>query len=138
MQSLSTLTLLLTALTVAGVCNASPRFIRPDQLPGARAVGAAATETGSPGLNSSLALNGTISTSSTGSDLTASVTETAPATTDPPITSSAVCIPVMMQVDYLHCGKRKGYRYDVNSCDGKTRSTPSLAPCSTTSSEPSS
>ena len=86
--------------------------LRPDQLPGARVVEAAATETGSLGLNSSLALNGTIATSTTSSEssFTSSVTDTAPATTDPPTiaTSTFGCIPMMMQVDYLHCGKRGG------------------------------
>lgn len=108
MQHFNTLTLLLlTALAVAKLCNASPRFIRRDQLPGARVVEAAATETGSPGLNSSLALNGTIISSS---ESAASVADTAPATTDPPTTTTAssVCMPMMMQVDYLHCGKRGG------------------------------
>ena len=109
MQYFNALTsLLLTALAVAKLCNASPRFIRRDQLPGARVVEAAATETGSPGLNSSLALNGTIISSS---ESAASVADTAPATTDPPTTTtttSSVCMPMMMQVDYLHCGKRGG------------------------------
>lgn len=104
MQSFSTLTLLLTALTVAGLCNASPRFMRPDQLHGARVVEAAATEIGSPGLNTTLALNST----TTSSEILASVTDAAPATTDPPTTTSSLCIPIMMQVDYLHCGKRGG------------------------------
>jgi hypothetical protein len=36
------------------------------------------------------------------------VTDAAPATTDPPTTTSSLCIPIMMQVDYLHCGKRGG------------------------------
>lgn len=112
MQSLNPLTLLLAALMVAKLCNANPRFIRPDQFPGARGVEAAATENGSPGLNSSLALNGTIatSTSSSESSYASSVTDTAPATTDPPTitTSTFGCIPMMMQVDYLHCGKRGG------------------------------
>ena len=108
MQYFNTLTLLLlTALAVTQLCNASPRFIRRDQLPGARVVEAAATETGSPGLNASLALNGTTTSSS---ESPASVADTAPATTDPPTitTSTFGCIPMMMQVDYLHCGKRGG------------------------------
>ncbi|GAB7321987.1 hypothetical protein MBLNU13_g03046t1 [Cladosporium sp. NU13] len=109
MQSFSTLTLLLAALTVAKLCNANPRFIRPDQLPGARVVEAAATETGSAGLNSSLALNGTTASTSSSESFASSVADTAPGTTDPPTTTStSVCIPIMMQVDYLHCGKRGG------------------------------
>jgi hypothetical protein len=87
---------------VAGLCNAGPRFIRREQLPAARVVDAAAIETGSLGLNSNLALNGTTSES-------ASVTDTAPTPTDSPtFSSSSVCLPIMMQVDYLDYGKRKG------------------------------
>lgn len=110
MQSFSALTLLLTALTVVKLCNANPRFIRPDQLPGARGVEIAATETGSPGQNSSLALNGTTTSTTSSGSFASSVTDTAPTTTDPPTitTSTFGCIPMMMQVDYLHCGKRGG------------------------------
>lgn len=102
MQSLNAFTMFLTAVMVAGLCNASPRFIQPTQLAGARAeaVAAAAVETWSPGLNTTLAANGTLSES-------ISVTEAASATTDTP-TSSVACIPMMMQVDYRHCGKRGG------------------------------
>jgi hypothetical protein len=95
------MTLFLTVATIVGLCNASPHLIRRDQLPGARVIEIAARETGSPVLNSTIPLNATSSES-----VTASVTDTAPAATDPP--TSTICITMMMQVDYLQCGKRKG------------------------------
>lgn len=90
--------MLLTAFLIVGVCNANPRFIRPDHLPGARVVEARAIETGLSGTNTTL--NVTASES-------ASATYAAPAATDSPA-SSVACLPIMMQVDYIDCGKRKG------------------------------
>jgi hypothetical protein len=96
----SPLTFLLTTVAVAGLCNASPHLIRRNQLPAARVVEAAAIEIGSSRLNTSLAMNVTTGES-------ASVAYTTPTATNPP-TSSSACLPIMMQVDYLDCGKRKG------------------------------
>lgn len=87
-----------TAFMIVGVCNASPRFIRPDHLPGARVVEARALETGLSVTNTTLK----VTTSES-----ASASYAAPTATDTP-TSAVVCLPIMMQVDYIDCGKRKG------------------------------
>jgi hypothetical protein len=98
--------LIVAAITLTGLCNASPLFVRDAlPLPGAQAQDdAAATETGTPEPTTI-----TNSTAISTSAITTSEPSTAATTITALAAASSVCFPMMAQVDAINsCGKRYG------------------------------
>lgn len=132
MRSTRPLTSLAAALAcLAGLCAASPRFVRPALLPGATALESQPVATGAPGpfSNGTTAVAGTseVSSESPAAErstesfvtftLVASTSAPAPETLitpapEPPAASSGSeageCTPAKICVDYYTCSKRLG------------------------------
>ena len=103
--------LIVGAITLTTVCNASPIIPRDVPLPGAQARDAvAATETDVPEpttITSSTAISYAASTST--SAIATSETPASTTTTTSLAAASSVCFPMMAQVDAINsCGKRYG------------------------------